>query len=162
MAFKGISISNYIRKHLKNNPKENEANLRNRLNKAIVDFEKGVKCDCGNDIWVIGSASIGNKCFTCVTGESEPNDDYEISSVLHNKQNRRSSRSIANSKSFQMNGFFDDNGNEVNMDIIPKPSLCISCINNENPKEEIFCNMTRHDQKDEQEFKCFAYKKLGE
>jgi len=162
MAFKGISISNYIRKHLKNNPKENEANLRNRLNKSIADFEKGIKCDCGHDIWVIGSASVGNNCFTCITGESEPSDDYEILSVLHNKQTRRSSRIVANSKSIQINGFFDDNENEINMDINPKPSLCISCINNENPKEEVFCNMTRNDQKDEQEFKCFAYKKLGE
>jgi len=33
----------------------------------------------------------------------------------------------------------------------------MSCINNDNPKEELFCNMTRNDQKDDQEFKCFAY-----
>jgi hypothetical protein len=27
---------------------------------------------------VIGSAEAGLKCFTCITGESDPSEDYEI------------------------------------------------------------------------------------
>ena len=42
----------------------------------------GIKYSCGNDIWVVGSASVGNSCFTCITGESYPIDDYEIDKLL--------------------------------------------------------------------------------
>ena len=27
---------------------------------------------------MIGSAEAGNACFTCITGESDPSQDYEI------------------------------------------------------------------------------------
>ena len=59
----------------------------------------------------------------------------------------------------RIKGFFDDDGYEINSELIKKPSLCLICLNNDNPKEEILCNMTRLDQKDEDEFKCFAFKK---
>jgi len=54
--------------------------------------------------------------------------------------------------------YFDDDGNELNPDLIPKPALCISCAkdNNSDPEEEILCNLNRLDQQDEQEFRCFA------
>jgi hypothetical protein len=159
MSFKPISISEYIKKYQKNNPNDDGEALRNRLKIALSDYNNGVKCNCGNDIWVIGSASVGNQCFTCITGESQPNADFEIESALMKKG---MSKNINDIKDGKINGFFDDDGNEINMDIIPKPSLCISCKNNDNPKEEVFCNMTRYDQKDEQEFKCFAYKNVGE
>ena len=57
----------------------------------------------------------------------------------------------------KMEGYFDDDGYEINPELIKKPSLCVICVNNDNPKEEILCNLTRHDQKDENEFKCFAF-----
>ena len=59
-----------------------------------------------------------------------------------------------------MNGYFDDDGNELNPDLIPKPNLCLSCKKNEDPNEEILCNLNRLDQRDENEFKCFAYKQI--
>lgn len=157
MAFKGISINSYIKKHLKNNPNETPKELRRRLKVAIADFENGVKCSCGSDIWVIGSASVGNNCFTCLTGESEPNNDFEIDSILKHKRNQTPIKNIENGKSLEIHGFFDDDGNEMNLNLVPKPSLCISCINNNNPKEEVLCNMTRYDQRDNLEFHCFAY-----
>lgn len=58
----------------------------------------------------------------------------------------------------QIAGFFDNDGYEIKMDLIQKPSLCITCINNDNLHEEILCNMTRHDQQNEKEFICFAYR----
>ena len=82
MGFIPISIKAYIKKHLKNNPSENEKDLRKRLESALADYKKRIKCSCGNDIWVIGSASVGNSCFTCITGESYPIDDYEIESAI--------------------------------------------------------------------------------
>ena len=59
----------------------------------------------------------------------------------------------------QIHGFFDDDGFEINMDLIKKPSICLICVNDDNPDKEMLCNMTRYDQKDDNEFKCFAYKK---
>jgi hypothetical protein len=82
MGFIAISIDNYVKKHLDSNPSENEKDLRKRLNSALKDFKNCVKCFCGNDIWVIGSASVGNSCFTCITGESQPDNDYEIDSAI--------------------------------------------------------------------------------
>jgi len=83
MAFKAISINNYVKKHLTINPNENEGDLKDRLNAALESYKKGIKCNCGNDIWVIGSAQAGNNCFTCITGESFPKDDYEIDFVIN-------------------------------------------------------------------------------
>ena len=59
-----------------------------------------------------------------------------------------------------MNGYFDDDGNQLNPDLIPKPNLCLSCKKNEDPKEEILCNLNRLDQRNESEFKCFAYEQI--
>ncbi len=53
--------------------------------------------------------------------------------------------------------YFDDDGTEINPDLYPKPQLCLSCKKNEDPKEEFLCNLTRLDQRDQPEFKCFAY-----
>ena len=53
--------------------------------------------------------------------------------------------------------FFHDDGTEVNPDLIPKPSLCISCKKDEIPDEEILCNLNRMDQQGNAEFKCGAY-----
>lgn len=89
MEFKKISIEKYIELHLKYNLTENKLDLKKRLEKAFKDYQNGIKCPCGNDIWVIGSASAGNGCFTCITGESMPTDDYEIDSAIKIRGNRK-------------------------------------------------------------------------
>jgi hypothetical protein len=53
--------------------------------------------------------------------------------------------------------YFDDDGNELNPNLIPKPGLCVGCRNDDDPSQEIVCNLTRLDQQDEPEFICFAY-----
>jgi len=161
MGFVPISIDKYIKKYLKNNPSENEKDLRKRLGSAISDYQNGEKCSCGNDIWVIGSASVGNSCYTCITGESMPIDDYEIDLVIKKRENKKGQRHIDEIKPSEIHGFFDDDGYEINSDLIKKPSLCITCIHDDNPNEEPLCNMNRFDQKDEKDFKCFAYKKIN-
>ena len=82
MGFVPITIDKYVAMHLENNPSEKETDLRKRLKSALNDYNNGIKCPCGNDIWVIGSASIGNGCFICITGESYPIDDYELDSAI--------------------------------------------------------------------------------
>ncbi|MFM9838003.1 MAG: hypothetical protein ACKVOQ_07045 [Cyclobacteriaceae bacterium] len=161
MVFLAISMNDYLKKHLASNPSENEDDLRKRLNVALADYQNKVKCDCGNDIWVIGSASVGNSCFTCITGESEPTDDYEIDLAINKRKSKKGARHIDDIDPTKIAGFFTDDGYEVNMDLIKKPTLCLSCIHNDDPNEEILCNLTRHDQQDSKEFICFAYKKIG-
>lgn len=83
MEFIPISVDGYVKKYIENNPLEDEKEFRNKLSNALRSFHRGVKCSCGNDIWVIGSAYVGNRCFSCITGESAPSDDYEIESALN-------------------------------------------------------------------------------
>lgn len=53
--------------------------------------------------------------------------------------------------------FYNDDGTEINPDLVPKPDLCVSCKKDDDPREEILCILTRVDQQDEAEFQCFAY-----
>lgn len=160
MGFKKISIEKYVILHLKSNPSDNKVDLEKRLKNALKDYKNGLKCSCGNDIWVIGSAAVGNSCFTCITGESEPTDDYEIDSAITKRGNRKDQRRIDKIKPSEIHGFFDDDGYEINNELIKKPSLCLTCVHDDNPNEELICNMTRFDQQEEKEFNCFAYKKI--
>ncbi len=54
--------------------------------------------------------------------------------------------------------YYDDDGTEQNPDLIPKPSLCVSCARDGLPgEEEILCNLNRLDQRDDDDFKCYSY-----
>jgi hypothetical protein len=57
--------------------------------------------------------------------------------------------------------FYDDDGTEINPDLVPKPSLCVSCARDDMESEQICCTLTRADQEDEEEFQCFAYLPKG-
>ena len=161
MGFQPISIDKYVALHLKNNPLENEKELRKNIQRAIEDYQNGAKCSCGNDIWILGSAFTGNSCFTCITGESNPKDDYEIDSAIKKSEDKKGRRHIDDIDPTQIHGFFGDDGYEINMDLVKKPSLCISCSKNdsEDEEDEILCSMTRHDQRNKEEFVCFGYEK---
>jgi hypothetical protein len=53
--------------------------------------------------------------------------------------------------------FYDDEGREVNPDLLPKPSLCTSCAKDDDPADEPLCVLNRFDQRDEEQFQCAAY-----
>ena len=57
--------------------------------------------------------------------------------------------------------YFDDDGTEVNPNLLPKPPLCIRCIKDSDPNEELLCNLNRLDQRNEAEFKCYAYESIN-
>ena len=59
----------------------------------------------------------------------------------------------------EFGGLYDDDGNKINPDLIPKPGLCLVCRKNDDPSEELLCNMTRFDQRNESDFKCYAFEK---
>jgi hypothetical protein len=78
LRFVPISIKEYVQKHLKSNPGTRAAELTAQLEHALKAYRKGVRCSCGEPIWVIGASQVGYSCFTCITGEAEPDSDYEI------------------------------------------------------------------------------------
>jgi len=53
--------------------------------------------------------------------------------------------------------YYNDDGTEFNPNLIPKPSLCATCKKDNDPNEEILCNLTIADQQGEEEFQCYAY-----
>lgn len=160
MNFLPISMESFIRMHLECKPSENEQELRMRLESALNDYKNGVKCACGNNIWIVGSAFSGSKCFTCITGESEPNHDFEIDSAVTKRANRKGQRHIDQMNPMEIGGIFDDDGYEINTALIRKPSLCVVCQNDADTNEEVLCSLTRYDQRNADNFVCFAYKKI--
>jgi hypothetical protein len=54
-------------------------------------------------------------------------------------------------------GYFDDDGTEINPNLIVKPSLCVSCRKDSDPAEEIVCTLTRADQVAGESFQCEAF-----
>lgn len=57
-----------------------------------------------------------------------------------------------------MDGYFDDSGERLNPDLIVKPGLCLLCANDNVPDEEVLCNLTRLDQREDKGFECGAFK----
>ncbi len=78
MAFVPVRLDKYVQLHLKNNPGVVAAEVTARLQSTLEAYKAGRRGCCGAPIWVIGSAEAGLSCFTCITGEVEHSDDYEI------------------------------------------------------------------------------------
>lgn len=57
----------------------------------------------------------------------------------------------------ELHGFFNDDGTPVNPNLISKPSLCVTCKHDGDPKEETLCILNRMGQQNEADFKCEAY-----
>jgi len=53
--------------------------------------------------------------------------------------------------------FYDDDGTEVNPNLIAKPSLCASCAKDDDPNEEPRCALNRFNQQGDEDFQCDAY-----
>lgn len=81
-GFTPIRMEDYVELHLRANPGDKRAEVIARLEYAIDAYRKGIRCQCGARIWIIGSAEAGLACFTCITGEYEPDNDYEIAANL--------------------------------------------------------------------------------
>ena len=92
MGFTPIRVEEYVKLHVKSNPEEKPADLLGSFRRCIGEALAGARCHCGEPIWVIGSVFAGHACFTCITGEADPSEDYEIDEVL---EARRSSLSDA-------------------------------------------------------------------
>ena len=82
-SFVPISIDDYAQKHCAGNRGEDRSDLIERLKSALARVRAGERCECGNRIWVVGSAVAGLSCFTCITGEAYPSGDYEIAEAIY-------------------------------------------------------------------------------
>lgn len=82
VGFVPIRLDDYVRRYLESNPGEKAADVAARLREALAAHLAGKKCQCGEPIWVVGSADAGHSCFTCITGEAVPDSDYEIDEAL--------------------------------------------------------------------------------
>lgn len=76
--FTKISIEDFVKKTVSANPSIDAKQLTTALEEFKVRKINGELCDCGEPIWVIGSALAGKRCFTCITGETDKTDDYEV------------------------------------------------------------------------------------
>lgn len=60
---------------------------------------------------------------------------------------------------FGTGGIFDDDGNPFDPLSISIPAMCLTCksFRTEDPEENILCNLTRSDQRNEETFQCFQF-----
>lgn len=81
--FSPISIDKFIEMSVKSNPGTSKKELKSSLMESVDLKLKGAKCDvCGSSIWAIGTSIVGwNGCFTCITGEVDNSEDFEIDAV---------------------------------------------------------------------------------
>jgi len=77
-GFVPITVDEYVRRHVSQNPRANPKELALRLRQSLEAKLRGVVCECGESIWALGSAEVGSACFTCITGEAVPDIDYEL------------------------------------------------------------------------------------
>jgi hypothetical protein len=76
--FNYISIDNFLEKTIENTSNSGAQEVKEYLKEFKARKIKGELCHCGNEIWIIGSAYSGKGCFSCITGETDCSDDYEI------------------------------------------------------------------------------------
>ncbi len=160
MSFIPISIDEFIDIYHESNPSVNLKVLRFKLEAATEAYKNGEKCTCGNDLWIVGTATSSFKCYQCITGKAHPAGEYEIESVI-DKVDKFGRRHIDEMNPFKIGGLFDDYGYEIKPELIKKPSLCLTCRKNfdSDPEDDILCNLTRNDQKNSETFICYDYEK---
>ena len=76
-GFTPIKLHDYVELHLRANPDAVRAEVIRQLESAIGAVRAGARCQCGAQIWIIGSAQTGLGCFHCITGQPADHD-YEI------------------------------------------------------------------------------------
>lgn len=164
MNFTPISKQEYLALHLINNPSTDEAELRSKLDNTLQEFNAGIKCHCGNPIWVIGSASLGNGCYSCLTGESLPTDNYEIDTVVAEETPYKEADAftVNDLGDFELSflgegNYFDDDGNIIDPNSYPTPKMCLSCKNFILKSQKIMCTLMKVGLEEGENFECGTF-----
>lgn len=77
-GFVPVRFDDYVERHLQANPDEDRAEFVKRLADAVDAYKRGIRCECGEPIWIVGTAAVGRGCFSCITCEGTPDNDPEI------------------------------------------------------------------------------------
>lgn len=77
-----VSLNQFVKQYLSHNRHADAEKVRAGVEDAIAAWRQGVRCACGKPLWVAGSAVAGYGCFSCITGNSEPDGDLEIDQVV--------------------------------------------------------------------------------
>ncbi len=78
-GFSPIELEDYLDRHMESNPSDDRTLVEQKIKKMISIHKEGGRCQCGNEIWIIGSAVMDfPQCFSHITGEATPDDDFEI------------------------------------------------------------------------------------
>ena len=81
-GYRPVSAEQFIKHYLRNNSDADPGALRKGIEDALEAWRQGVRCACGNPLWVAGSAVAGYGCFRCITGSKEPDGDPELVEVI--------------------------------------------------------------------------------
>lgn len=81
IGYRPVTVDQFIKQYLLNNKDANGDAVRAGVEDALAAWRQGVRCACGNPIWVAGSAVAGYACFSCITGSAQPDGDPEIAEV---------------------------------------------------------------------------------
>lgn len=77
-GFTAIQLHDYVELHVRANPDTERAEGIKQLESTIDAYRAGARCQCGDSIWIIGSARAGLGCFTCIAEQTNPDHDYEV------------------------------------------------------------------------------------
>lgn len=77
-GFVPVRLNQFVSQYLRNNQDADGDTVRAAVEDALAAFRQGVRCACGNPLWVAGSAVAGYGCFSCITGSAQPDGDPEI------------------------------------------------------------------------------------
>jgi len=77
-GFVAVRLNQFVNQYLRNHKQADGNEVRAAVEDALAARRQGVRCACGNPLWVAGSAVAGYGCFTCITGSAEPDGDPEI------------------------------------------------------------------------------------
>lgn len=82
----------------------------------------------------------GEECSICQEDLPFEDDRHEISNIF-------------------VGGFFNDDGTRIDPLNIPIPELCLRCKRylSDDWEDDILCTLTRNDQKDSDQFECYAF-----
>ena len=76
--FVPVRLNQFVKQYLGNHKDADGDEVRAAVEDALAAWRQGVRCACGNPLWVAGSAVAGYGCFTCITGSAQPDGDPEI------------------------------------------------------------------------------------
>jgi hypothetical protein len=81
-GFVPVRVNQFVKQYLRNNKGADGEAVRAAVEDALAAWRQGVRCACGNPLWVAGSAVAGYGCFACITGSVEPDGDPEIDAAF--------------------------------------------------------------------------------